>query len=302
MTLFKVDDGMWGHPKFDSVSDSAVALWSRAGSWCCRYLTDGFVPVASLQLLRGKESVGDELVAAGLWHRVREGSRDGFQFHDWADLQDLKEEVESRRRKQRTEKRVQRSKVPKTSLANPGLSATDTPTLSAGESAAESRIGMERRSLSSLSESEIEVPRVGAFADNDQVSFATKVVGRFRNLHLTAFSIDPNMGGKQVHAFPGQLAATARAQGVKAGELLDRTFKLWASRPRDKIARSSPYAAFCARFGELVGETVVGADSSGEDRLLEEIRTARKSERFDDAEKLDLQWARQYGRNNHENA
>lgn len=139
MTLFKVDDGMWGHPKFDDVSDAAVALWTRAGSWCCRYLTDGVVPASRVIQLRGNEAAADELVRAGLWRRV-EG---GFCFHDWSDIQETKAEVETRRSKQRDEKRQQRATKPKKKSE---MSATDNPK----DSGTESRIGEEKGSSSVL--------------------------------------------------------------------------------------------------------------------------------------------------------
>ena len=37
MAWFKVDDGWWSHPKILQLSDSAQALWMRAGSWSMKH-------------------------------------------------------------------------------------------------------------------------------------------------------------------------------------------------------------------------------------------------------------------------
>lgn len=80
MTWFKVDDSLHSHPKTSSASLAAIGLWAVAGSWCGDHLTDGRVPEHMIPLLsRGAVQLADELVAAGLWVRVR----DGYRFHQW---------------------------------------------------------------------------------------------------------------------------------------------------------------------------------------------------------------------------
>ena len=93
MTWFKVDDGFWSHPKTLALPPSAVALWVRAGSYCGKHLTDGFVSRAILPMLQGTEGDALELVHSGLWKPV-DG---GWAFHDWDAYQDTKEAVERRR-------------------------------------------------------------------------------------------------------------------------------------------------------------------------------------------------------------
>ena len=88
MTWFKVDDGFWSHPKTMTLSESAVALWVRAGAYCCQHLTDGLVPPGSLRML-GEAGAADELVAAGLW----DATDSGYQFHDWGTYQPSRESV-----------------------------------------------------------------------------------------------------------------------------------------------------------------------------------------------------------------
>lgn len=100
MTWFRIDDGFWSHPKISTLSDSSVALWARAGAYCCQHLTDGFVPSTSLRLL-GKPSAAKELVTAKLWIVV-DG---GWRFHDWDEYQETSSAVKKRREDARERQR-----------------------------------------------------------------------------------------------------------------------------------------------------------------------------------------------------
>ena len=79
MTWFKVDDGFWCNPKTMLVSDAAIALWLRAGTWASQQLTDGRIPRRALSLFSADAGVAAELVSAGLWI----DSGDVYEFHDW---------------------------------------------------------------------------------------------------------------------------------------------------------------------------------------------------------------------------
>lgn len=96
MTWFKVDDSFYDHPKVFDAPDCAVALWTRAGSWSARNLTDGYVPAGMLaRLCDDPDRAAKELVDRGLWKR----SRGGYQFHDWSAYQPMREEVQASREK-----------------------------------------------------------------------------------------------------------------------------------------------------------------------------------------------------------
>lgn len=83
MTWFKVDDSFHSHPKVLAASPAALGLWVVAGSWSGANLSDGFVPDHALpRLLPDAASLARELVAAGLWKRIR----GGYRFHDWSDF------------------------------------------------------------------------------------------------------------------------------------------------------------------------------------------------------------------------
>lgn len=105
MTWFKVDDGFWSHPKTLTLSHRAVALWTRAGSYCGKHLTDGYVAANVLPLLQAEPSDADELVRNGLW-RACDG---GWAFHDWIEYQDTKDAIQRRREawKERARRRRQ---------------------------------------------------------------------------------------------------------------------------------------------------------------------------------------------------
>jgi hypothetical protein len=77
---FQVDPDFYDHPKTIGMSDSATALWVRAGSYSVAKLLDGFVPEDVLSLLSTVSAeAASELVGRGLWRRVK----GGFRFHQW---------------------------------------------------------------------------------------------------------------------------------------------------------------------------------------------------------------------------
>lgn len=96
MTWFKVDDTFHDHPKIFDAPDCAVALWTRAGTWSARNLTDGFVPAGMpARLCDDHDTAVRQLLTRGLWKRAR----GGYQFHDWAEYQPSAEAVKALREK-----------------------------------------------------------------------------------------------------------------------------------------------------------------------------------------------------------
>lgn len=83
MTWFKVDDKLWGHPKWLSTPIRSRGLWVTAGSWCAYQEQDGNVPRHVLATLGATPRDASALVAAGLW----DITDTGWQFHDWAEFQ-----------------------------------------------------------------------------------------------------------------------------------------------------------------------------------------------------------------------
>lgn len=105
MTWFKVDDKFWSHRKTRSLTDAAVALWVRAGSYCGDHLTDGVIEHADVEFIGGDKGAAEELVRAGLWlHHVK-----GYQFHDWEKYQPSRSKVEREREQARERMAKKRS-------------------------------------------------------------------------------------------------------------------------------------------------------------------------------------------------
>ncbi len=103
---FQVDPDFYDHPKAIGMSDSATALWVRAGSYSAAKLTNGFVVEAALSLLsRCPDKASRELVERGLWRRVR----GGFVFHQWDQRNLTRERIEAEREADRQRKRRDRS-------------------------------------------------------------------------------------------------------------------------------------------------------------------------------------------------
>ena len=93
MAWFKVDDGFWSHPKTLALSNDAIALWLRSGTWSCQQLTDGLIPHHALAMFGIPAAAVGELVDVGYW----EPATDGYLFHDWAEYQEASEKVKERR-------------------------------------------------------------------------------------------------------------------------------------------------------------------------------------------------------------
>lgn len=103
MPWFNVDDGFAFHRKTVRAGNAAAGLWVRAGSWCAKELTDGFVPDHMVPTM-GTAKQAERLVTAGLW--VRDDVRGGFQFHEYAeDGRNLTREVVLKKREQAAEKK-----------------------------------------------------------------------------------------------------------------------------------------------------------------------------------------------------
>jgi hypothetical protein len=139
MVWFRVDDGFGMSEKLLKVPRcnraSAVGVWTLAGAWAARELTDGFVPGYALDEIPGGDEWAPVLASAGLWHRSYAAANsnalrnadsnagppsdetvsdanyfadgchldpkwaqiDGWLFHDWHDYQPSKEKVTAER-------------------------------------------------------------------------------------------------------------------------------------------------------------------------------------------------------------
>jgi hypothetical protein len=109
MVWFRVDDSLADHPKLLELQaqkgwQGALALWTLAGSWCGKHLTNGYVPASVVKRLACSQRDAELLCDVGFWERA-EG---GYTFHDWKARNPLREQVETEREK--TRNRVAKSR------------------------------------------------------------------------------------------------------------------------------------------------------------------------------------------------
>lgn len=102
MVWFRVDDSLPDHPKTLAIQShkswkGALALWTLAGAWCGKHLTNGNVPRSIVSRLGGTASEVAALVEHGFW----EETDTGFIFHDWESRNPTRESVEAARAKTR---------------------------------------------------------------------------------------------------------------------------------------------------------------------------------------------------------
>lgn len=107
MTWGYVDDRLHSHPKSVDAKLEAMGLWVMALSYCCAYLTDGFVSFERLKILAGRrgDDLANKLCLSGLWH----ADNGGFRFHDWASWQKTKAQVIAEREAAKARMRGNRS-------------------------------------------------------------------------------------------------------------------------------------------------------------------------------------------------
>lgn len=102
---FQVDPDFYDHPKVTGMSDTAFALWVRAGSYSAAKTTDGFISEDVLaHTLRYDPQVADELVQRRLWRRTR----GGYRFHQWDGRNLTRERIEADRKADRDRKKSSR--------------------------------------------------------------------------------------------------------------------------------------------------------------------------------------------------
>lgn len=100
MPWFKVDDNFASHPKAVAAGNAALGLWVRAGAWSMQQLTDGYIP-GNIARILGKHSEAVALVNAGLWIP----KDDGYLFHEWAERQPTRIQLEAQQEQTRQRQR-----------------------------------------------------------------------------------------------------------------------------------------------------------------------------------------------------
>lgn len=97
MVDFRVRDNFNDHPKVIGLPLDTIGLWTKAGAWCSRYLTDGYIPTDVLRILGGKPRHIKQLAD----HNLITPLGDGWQFVDWNQYQASREKIQAQRAKWR---------------------------------------------------------------------------------------------------------------------------------------------------------------------------------------------------------
>jgi len=109
MPWFKVDDGFSNSKPVLRIPrrfrPAAVGLWTLAGAWSAKELTDGYVPDYLLEELASTPTMARHLVDAGLW----EEAENGWKFKGWGKYQPTREQVTADREREAERKRQWRA-------------------------------------------------------------------------------------------------------------------------------------------------------------------------------------------------
>lgn len=112
MPWFRIDDGFANSKPVLRIPrryrTAAVGLWTLAGTWSAKELTDGFVPEYILDDLAATAAMANQLVRAELWTVAEKDGVKGWLFTRWSTYQPTKVEVLARRAAEAEKKRLAR--------------------------------------------------------------------------------------------------------------------------------------------------------------------------------------------------
>lgn len=108
MAWFKIDDGFTNSKPVlrlqRRVRSSAIGLWTLAGAWSAKEMTDGFIPEYVIEELASTPAIASHLVKCGLWEEAAEG----WQFKGWEKYQPTRDQILEAREREAERKRKYR--------------------------------------------------------------------------------------------------------------------------------------------------------------------------------------------------
>lgn len=110
MPDFRVAETAPEHPKLRAAGLAAAGLWSMAGGYAMRELTDGWVPDYWVQTWPAGKKHAATLVKVGLWTPQERSGIPGYRFHDWHDIQRAAAAIHAERAEGRERARRSREK------------------------------------------------------------------------------------------------------------------------------------------------------------------------------------------------
>lgn len=109
MVWFKVDDGFPNSKPVLRIPRrhraSAIGLWTLAGAWSAKELTDGHIAEHLIEEFASTPAMARQLVACGLWEEVETG----WNFRNWSKWQPTREQVNADREREAQRKRSYRA-------------------------------------------------------------------------------------------------------------------------------------------------------------------------------------------------
>ena len=161
-TWVKVYDTLRGHPKSLKAGDRAMWLYVCGLSYANEQETDGFIDRAALPAVapgvKAPEKLAETLVSVGYWDLTE----DGWQIHDYLDVQRSADEIRARRARDAERKASARAQL---SAKSPHGQELDSETTLVGVLGVEKRREEKRERAKALSSAEIEI---GKATDQDR--------------------------------------------------------------------------------------------------------------------------------------
>ena len=109
MVWAKFSDDWHDNPKMLQLPLDAVGLDSRAITWSCKNLSDGYLNLSVVKHIAGVRNwkkIADTLVAAGRWEEDNE--KGGYWIHDFLEFNPSYQEIEEKRASDRSRKSSQK--------------------------------------------------------------------------------------------------------------------------------------------------------------------------------------------------
>jgi hypothetical protein len=268
VTWFRVDDGFSDHAKVHALQESkhwkgALALWTLAGAWCAKHEKDGFVPSSTVKRLGFVPAEADALVECGLW----DAAEGGYHFHQWAERNPLRSELDAKR--EQTRNRVSGWRELKRNAVTPGYgnaSVTPPPSRPVPDP---SRPVPESERARPRPEPVDRLPEPEP--DTGQEFTDRRMQTAFWAEYEAVQKVPPNMAGKNLAGFHAVVCRTASLQGQDPHTFFVDKVRAWLGNPLGEIERQAPYACFRQAWGDLaaVGEAKGG---TGEPETVESLR------------------------------
>lgn len=126
MPDFRVADTAPDHLKMRRAGLAAAGLWSLAGAWAMRELTDGWVPEYWVLTWPQGGKHAATLVEIGMWQPEEQHGLPGYRFRDWTDYQRPADKIRDDRAKGAERAAKSRARASERNGARPSATSRET--------------------------------------------------------------------------------------------------------------------------------------------------------------------------------